>query len=167
MPYSTNTTIVTLLPGLPQSSGAQGWTQNQARIDSHISRADNLINAKIGNRYDVSEFDTSGSVPPLCKTLSEDIASWFTYRSEFSGDNQNDNEWTDKFKMAIEMLDQIRDGEMDLLNTAGSLIEERATNVFDLIDSNTKNYTPFFDEDGPTEWKVDDDKLDSIEDDRS
>ncbi len=166
MAYSTNTTILTLLPGMPQTSTSNGYTATTTLIDEHINRADNVINAKIAQRYAVGSFNTSGSVPPLLKTISEDIASYFTFRSEFGGDNQNDNEWTDKFKDAIELLDQLREGDIDLVNTTGSIIDERTTSAVDIISSTHIDYQPFFDEDSVTSWKVDDDKISSIEDNR-
>lgn len=164
--YSTSTTILILLPGLPQSSGAAGYTNIVNRIDKHIVRADNLINSKIAYRYNISGFNTSGSVPPLIQSLSEDIASYYTYRSEFSSDGQNENAWTDKFDQAIAMLDEIRGGTMDLIDSTGSLIAVLASSTVDLISSNTEDYTPFFGEDTVTSWKVDSDKLSSLSDSR-
>lgn len=162
--YATSTSILVILPGMPQTSTVSGYTSTVAIIDSHISRADSYINAKISNRYDVSGFDTVGSVPPLLKMLSEDIASYYTYRSQFSADNQNVNEWTEKFKDAIEVLNQIRDGDMDLVNTTGSLITELTDTENDMVTSSTEDYQSYFDEDSPLDWKVDDDKLESIND---
>lgn len=166
MSYSTNTTIISNIPLLPQSIGATGYHTIKDRISRHIIRADNLINSMISNRYDVSGFDTSGSVPPLLQTFSEDISTYYEYRSEFSGDNQNDNEWLDRYKDSMDFLKDIRDGNMDLVDSTGSLIAEREIAALDLVESNNESYQPLFDEDGPLEWKVDDDKLDTIEDNR-
>ncbi len=165
MAYSTNTSVLLLLPGLPQSAGADGYANILSRVGLHITRADNIIDGKISNRYDVSQF--TSSVPPLLRAISEDIVAYYTYRSEFSGDNQNDNEWTDKFKDALEDLNEIREGDMDLINTAGSLIGERESSVVDMIESNTMDYAPTFGEDDVKSWVVDNDKLDAIKDDRS
>lgn len=163
MAYSTDTSILAILPGLPQTTTAARYTNTVSLIGNHISRADNLINSKIAKRYDVP-FTTT---PPIIKTLSEDITSYFTYRSVFSGDNQNDNQWTDKFKDAVEILDQIRDGKMDLIDTSGSLVPERSTTASTIVDSNTRQYAPFFNVDTSTSWEHDPDLLDEVEDDRS
>ena len=160
MSYSTNTTILSYFPQLPQTTTSAGYTQTVAIINSHITRADTLIKGKIASRYDIAGF--TASVPPLLRTISEDIASYFSFRSWFSQDNQNVNEWTDKFKEAESMLDMIRKGDMDLFNTAGALIAERASSNISLVDSNNLDYQPYFDEDGPLEWKVDSEKLDDI-----
>lgn len=166
MSYSTVTTILTLLPGLPQTSTQNGHSETVALVTQHIARADNVINAKIAQRYSVGGFDTSGSVPPLLKTISEDIASYYTFRSEFGGDNQNSNEWTDKFKEALTLLDELREGDLDLVNTTGSIISENVASSVDIIQSDNMDYQPFFDEDSVTSWKVDTDKISSISDNR-
>jgi hypothetical protein len=165
MSYATATTVISLLPILPQTSTSSGYTATTSLVTSHISRADNIINGKIVKRYDISGFDTTGSVPPILISLSEDITSYFTMRSYFSSDNQNENEWVDKFLLAKETLDMLREGDMDLFDTAGSLIPERETDLGDgLVVSSTEEYQSFFDEDEPINWKVDDDKLTSIRD---
>ena len=164
MAYSTNTTITLLLPGLPQTTTATGHSATIAVIDQHIARADNIINGKIAMRYNVSSL--ASNVPPLLKTISEDITSYYSYRSFFSSDNQNFNDWTDKFKEAMALLDEIREGDMSLVDSSGNIIDEISTSQVDKIESTTQNYQSFFDEDDVTEWAVDSDKLDSIEDNR-
>lgn len=164
MAYSTSTTITLLLPGLPQTTSAAGHSTTIAIIEQHITRADNIINGMIAQRYNVSGFTTS--VPPLLKTISEDITSYFSYRSFFSGDNQNFNEWTDEYKAAMESLKKIREGDLDLVNSTGSLLPEVESSSVDRIESTTQDYQPFFDEDGVTDWAVDDDKLTNIKDNR-
>ena len=167
MAYATGTTILTLLPGLPQSLGSAGYDRVISLVDSHVDRADNLVNAKISNRYNVSGFNTSGSVPPVLRTLSEDITAYYSYRSLFSSDGQNDNEWTDKCKDAIDILNEIREGTMDLVDSSGSMIATRASATVDDIGSTTEDWTATFGEDDPLSWVVDSDKLDSIKDDRT
>ena len=164
MSYSTNTTITLILPGLPQTTSAAGHSTTLALVDQHIARADNVINGKIAIRYNVANF--TSTVPPLVKTISEDITSYFTYRSLFSSDNQNLNEWTDKYKESIQMLDDIRNGDMDLIDENGNIIGEKETSDVDKIESTTQDYQPFFDEDEPIEWAVDGDKLTNIKDNR-
>lgn len=164
MAYSTSTTITLLLPGLPQTTTATGHSTTIAVIEQHIDRADNLINSMIAQRYDVSGF--TSTVPPLLKTISEDITTYLSYRSFFSSDNQNKNEWTDSYKEAKDLLKQLREGTRDLVDSSGNLIAEVETSAVDKIESTTMDYQPFFDEDDSVDWKVDDDKLDDIKDNR-
>ena len=160
MAYSTATTIIVLLPGLPNSAGAAGYTAITTLIDAHITRADNVINSKIARRYDIADFIVN--VPPLLRTISEDISSYYTYRSEYSGDTQNENEWTDKYNEAAKILDEIRDSKIDLVNTAGAIIPDRTESAFDMVTSDNQDYQPFFDIDEPTDWKFDADLKDSL-----
>lgn len=164
MSYSTGTTIMSLLPGVPNTTTWAGHTETVILIDLHITRADTLINSKISARYEVANFVTN--VPPVLRMIAEDITSYWTLRSMYQGDTQNDNEWTDKYKDSITFLNEIRDSKIDLVNTAGSIIQSRTIASVDKIESNTMDYQPFFDEDKSTNWKVDNDKLSSIEDDR-
>lgn len=168
MSYSTNTTIVLLLPGMPQTSSSKNYSATVAVIDQHIARADNIVNGKIVARYDISSFDTAGSVPPILRTLSEDITSAYSYRSFYSADNQNNSDYLDKFNEAMETLNEIRDGDLFLFDTSGSLIEERVSTTDDgaLVTSNTEDYTSTFDEGPVLGWLVDPDKIDAIEDEK-
>lgn len=161
MSYSTATSILIILPGLPQTTTSSGYTATAALIGSHITRADNIINGKIARRYDVGGFVSSA--PPLLQTVSEDIASYFSYRSLYSSDNQNFNEWTDKFKDAMTILDEILNGDLDLVDSSGNLISEReSTTTNGEVDSNTIDTQSFFDVDEPTEWAFDSDMLDTV-----
>lgn len=161
MAYSTATSILVVLPGFPQTTTSEGYSETTVLLDKHISRADSLINGKIAERYDVSNF--TSDVPPLVRLLSEDITSYYAMRSQFSGDNQNRNEWIDKYEMALDELNEIRDGKASLVNTAGSLISERETSSSDgRVDSNTEDWTPAFDVDDTLDQKFDSDRLDDI-----
>jgi len=164
MSYSSVTSILGFIPDLPQTNTMAGYTATAAIITAHITRADNLINAKISNRYDVSAFVSNP--PPLLISLSEDITTFYTFRSLYSSDNQNFNEWTDKFKDAITMLTEIHDSEMDLVGSTGSVLPERTETAHIMIDSNTKNYTPAFGEDDSLDWSVDSEKLSDLTSDR-
>ena len=161
MSYSTLSSILVILPGMPQTTTASGYSATSAVITPHITRADNIINGKIAGRYDVKNFATS--VPPMLQTISEDLATYFSFRSLFSADNQNRNEWTDKFQEAMTLLDEIRDSKIDLVDSTGNVISEReATTTDGLVDSNTISMQSFFDVDEPTDWKFDDDMLDTV-----
>jgi len=164
MAYSTATSLLIILPGLPQTSTSAGYTSTVEIVDKHILRADNTINGKVSIRYDVSAF--SSDVPPLLKTLSEDIASFYSFRSFYGGDNQNINEWIEKYQEALNFLDEIRDAKIDLVDENGNVIPERDTTASTVISSNTKDYQSTFDEDDVLNWKTDQDKLTTIEDNR-
>lgn len=153
MSYSTATSILVILPGLPQTTTiTPAYTNTLAIINRHITRADNIINGKIAARYKIT--DLLSSVPPLIQTIAEDITAYYTYRSLFSGDNQNTNEWTDKFMDAMKTLDEIHKGDIDLVDSSGAIVEEWQSSTSVFVDSNTKEYQSVFDMDGPLEWDV-------------
>jgi len=105
---------------------------------------------------------------PTLKTYAEDITMYYTFVSLFSGDNQNDNEWVDRYQVALDGLDDIKNGDCDLFDSTNNLIPERTEDAGDnRVDSNTKNYVPTFGEDDPLDWKVDSSKLDDLSNERN
>ena len=156
MAYASSTTVLQLVPGIVTTDSA-----TVDALNAHIRRADDTINGKIAKRYSVPF--TSTAIPPLVRTIAEDLTAGFLFRSLFTRDSQNRNDWTeDLMKRAYEMLDQIADGEIDLADTSGALLSERdSTNK---IDISTENYYPIFDVDTDTSWNIDSDRLDDISD---
>ena len=164
MSYSTNTTIIQNYPGFPQSTTSPGYTATLALINLNITRSDNLINSKVAVRYDVSSWTVT--VPPMVQSLSEDIATYYTMRASFAGDSTAVNEWADRYKEAIAMLDQIRDGDMDLVDSTGNLLDEVSDADPGSVSSTTMDYAPTFGEDDDLSMVIDTDKLDALDDDR-
>ena len=154
MAYASSTSILLIVPGLVNQTSVTGV------IDRHISRADALIDAKISKRYSTPLSPT----PPLLGALSEDIVVYYTFRSFYTQDNTNRTEYFEELKdKALSTLDEIRDGKIDLVNTAGSLIAERTSeSTIGILDSTTKDYQTFFDVDDELDWKFDTDLTDSI-----
>jgi len=167
MSYSRYKNILNILPLAPQTSTSNGWTSTVNTIDRHIKRADALINGYIASRYDVSNFCTIGSVPPLIELLSEDISTYYLMRSEFSNDNQNVNEWVEKYEDAIETLKDLSKGELNLTDKDGNLIDTNETSTIGIIQGTTDNFSPTFDEGDVLNWKVSNDKLSDIEDNKN
>ena len=158
MAYASTTSILLILPGLANTTTVTGV------ITRHITRADSLIDAKISKRYAVPISPT----PPLLGSISEDITSYYTFRTFYTQDNTNKTEYfADLRDDAMATLDEIREGKIDLVNTAGSIIAERTDeSTSGILDSTTKDYQPFFDVDDELNWKFDDDLIDDIGDNR-
>ncbi|GAF78649.1 unnamed protein product [marine sediment metagenome] len=157
---ATTTNIIPNLPGLPQTDTSSGYTATVALVDRHLTRAENLVNGTIGVRYEVPF--SQGACPPMLTTIVEDIVSYYTLRSFFSKDNQNENDYTDEFKDAVEQLKAIRDGDVSLVSTTGSLTPERPVTEDLDLSSNVTDKQSFFDKDEPTSWHFDEDLLDDI-----
>ena len=156
MPYALSTTVLQLVPGIVSTDSA-----TMDALNAHIRRADDVINGKLARRYSIPF--TTTTVPPLVRTIAEDLTSGFLFRSLFTRDSQNKNTWTeDLMKKAYEVLDQIAAYEVDLVDTAGSLLAER--DVANRIDSSSENYYSIFDVDTDTSWDIDPDRLQDISD---
>lgn len=157
--YATTTAVLAMLPAFPQTASSRGYTTTLDRLGTHITRAESLINSKISERYDVSQF-TSTAAPPILRMLTEDIAAFYMLRSSYSGDNQSINEWADKFEEATEILEQIRKGEAHIVSSTGSQFGVSTT--VGVVESTTEDFNPTFDEGDVLDQMVDQDKLDAL-----
>ena len=163
MAYSSLSSILDIVPGLPQTSTSAGYSVTALAVGKHITRADALINSKIAKRYAVPIVPT----PPLLANLSEDITAYYTYRSFYSQDNLNKFDYFDELRsIALETLEGIRKGDIDLVDTSGSLIPEPSTTSLSMVDGTHYGVQPFFDVDDESQWKFDQNELDSIRDKR-
>lgn len=159
MAYCSITAIYTTLPKLPDTNTSNGYSQCADVINLHIRRVDGLINGKCARRYSVP----FNPVPPYIRTLAEDIVCYYVMRTYYSQDAQNKSEYLEEFKdKALEDLDAIMKGDIDLVDTSGSAVPVQEDEVVDLISSNTQNFQPFFDIDDSLNWKFDDDLEDEV-----
>ena len=153
MSYSTYTSIYTIVPGLAQT------TTVQSLVGSHITRADSLIDAFVGKRYTLP----FAKVPPLVRSISEDIVTYYTYRSYYTADNLRKLDYFEELRGgAMDTLRMIAKGDIELFDTSGS------SSIADtqLVEGTHEDYTPIFDVDDPLDWKVDSELLDAIRDGR-
>ena len=147
--YVTTSAIFTLLPGLD----ATGTT---ALVDTHIVRAEGMVNGMLSKKYTVPF--TSTAVPPIIRQLVEDYSCYFTMRSLYTRDSQNKSDWTAEFRdLASVTLMEIVNNKVALVDTAGSVLPETI-----IASSTTRNYAPVFELDTDTSWSIDDDRLDTI-----
>lgn len=163
MAYTSITAITNIIPGLPQTTSSNGYSETSLVIGTHITRSDAFINGKIFKRYAVPISPT----PPLLANLSEDLTSYYAYRSFYTQDNLNQLEFYDELRATVmDTLEQIREGKLDLFDTAGSEISEKITTSGKIADSTHKDYQPFFDIDDSFNWKFDDDLKSDVDDKR-
>ena len=157
--YATTTSISELLPWVLKSNTTSADAAGTAQFSRHITRAEGLINGYLAARY-VLPFS---AVPPIIRTIAEDISSYFFIRGSYVQDGQRKNEYVDAFKEALGQLKDIRDGKTPLADTSGTLIPQITSSKFL---STTKSYAPTFNDDDPMQWDTDPDKLSEIEGDR-
>lgn len=123
-------------------------------FSTHIDRAESVVNSYVTARYSLP----ISPVPPILRTLSEDIASYFTIRGAYVQDGQIKNEYYTEYKEALKILDQIKNGTIKLSYTNGSLVATASANRFL---SSTETYTPIFGLDDPDNWQRDKDEIDA------
>ena len=157
--YATVTSFSLLLPNVLKGNTTTSDTFGTAMLSSHIDRAENTVNAYLSTRYTLP----FTSVPPIIRTLSEDIACYYFIRASYVQDGQRKNEYQDSFKIAITTLENIRDGKTQLVLTDGTMVNPMSSNRYL---SSTKDYAPTFDLDSPRAWRTDYNRLEDIEEGR-
>lgn len=162
---ATTTSISELIPRFLSGNTTTSDTSGTNLFSRHIDRAEGIVMSYAGSRYDVSGFRVSTSttdVPPILRTLAEDIACYYAIRGSYVQDGQLKQEYVDKYEAAMATLEAIRDGKTGLSYTGGATVAPRTSRFV----SSTEEYAPVFNMDKPESWDVDPDQLDDIEDDR-
>ena len=128
-----------------------------------IENAEGIINAKLAKLYTVPVLINSVA-PPVLTAIATDLALYRALALRmFTQEQINKSVWPDRFKEAMELLDEIAAGEM-LLVASGSVLETDSSRI--KLESNTQGYTPTFNEDSFLQSTQDPDKLDDIANDR-
>jgi len=156
--YNSAGALLIKLPGIPQTTTSQGYTQTVSIIDHHLDAAYGFVNSKLARRYSVP----FSSCPRMVLHIEEDIAAYRVMRSLYTRDGQNQNSWAkEHYDLAMTMLDDIQAGKIDVVNSAGAIIKE--VDIDEKLDSTMADYTPIFERDADTSWSIDEDLLDDIE----
>lgn len=156
--YATTTSISQIVPGYLQAETSAVDDVGAARFSKHIDRAESIVNAAIGRRFSLPFITgtTTTNVPPILRTITEDIATYYAMRGSFSQDGKVRNPYLDDYKAAISMLEQIAVGTMPLVYTGGSEVPADSSNLFL---STTKNFRPIFGLDDAPDWHRDPDEV--------
>lgn len=158
--YCTATTVLSEYPVFPQTSTVQRYTETTALISSKIPRAEAMINSYVGRRYSVPF--VAGSVPPVIEQIAVDLSAYLALTAKFTRDNHNTNDWVELIgKDAKEQLELIRDRKIDLVDSSGTVLNERTS--ASRIVSSTQDYQPFADLDEQTEWKTANARISAID----
>ena len=170
--YATTSSIPLLLPFALKTNTTTGDVDGVAVFSKHIDRAESLVNSYLSIRYS-SQVPSGGwglpwglewgnaatAIPPVLRTLSEDITCYYFIRSTYVQDGERKNQYADSYKEAVKQLEQIRDGKTPLALTSGALLSHITTGK---IISSTQDYAPTFDEGSPENWTGDSEKDDDI-----
>lgn len=131
-----------------------------------ITDAENELRKHLCKRYDftAAPFNTTTSIPPMLTTLTETLAIGYMYENMSRGSKEGYARADRYIDRVMENVQALLDGDAQLTDSSGNLVEEIDGDWG--IRENTSSYSPTFNEDDPMDWKVDQDKLDDIEDDR-
>lgn len=149
------------LPGI-------GSRTNIVSADLHnnfLLTAESIIDSRLAKLYtlpittECSCGDTCNI--PILQTIATDLSLYRLLAQRiFTQEKKNESMWPDKFKQAMELLNDIAEGSMELVTEAGEIINERT----DLagVESSSEDYSPTMTEDD-TRFQVDDpDKIEDI-----
>lgn len=154
--YASVSDILTIDPKLGSLSAV-----TSAQLFFTLGQAEALINGKIVRNYTLP----LPSVPPILASIAADVAIYYVLvKRLFTAKELESSPWPDRYKEALDVLDQIADGKVLLLGTDGALIANR-TDVADIF-STTQGYLPTMTERGPEYDIVDTNKIDDLNDER-
>lgn len=157
--FCTTTVFYDFLIGVTEN------TATNALLSKKIEQSENTIKSRLSKKYNVTSFATSTAIPPQLTTLCEQLTEGYYWKSNSRGNESSLKRGQSMCKMALDELKLILDGDVGLLDSTGSIIPEKESGVWDMT-SSTIDYSTTFDEDDPTKWRVDPDKLTDISDNR-
>jgi len=161
--YFTTTSIPIVLPGFLKGDTTTSDTNGVEIFSRAIENTEGYINSVLAKRYDMSDLTTT-SIPPLLRMLTENLAIYEVLKKTGYRANER-NEFLDDFKNAKDLLMQIAEGDIDLAYTDGSVVPVSSSEI-SKMKSTTEDYHAITNLDNEVNWKVDDDQLDEIENER-
>lgn len=141
-------------------------TATTSLADKLITHAENEINKYLSKRYDIGSLsDTSTSVPPIVTSMCETLAEGYMYQRMSRGGKDGMARGKMLIDQVLANLKQIAEYKLDVVDSDGDVITDMSGTAYRVL-SNTTGYANTFNEDDPLDWKVDQDKLDDIDDER-
>jgi len=153
------TNVPLMLQTLPEIGSISHLSS--ADLATHASAAESLVNAKIAKRYSLPFTDDV----PLLQSIATDLA---IYRVLTGGIIiKDEHPWFQRYKNAMEILDDVAAGEVPLVTSSGDVISGRSDEVSGMQAwSNTMDYHPTHWEGPWTLHDADQDKIDDEADER-
>lgn len=150
--YATTTSIALLLPNFLRDNTTSADTDGQSIFSLHIDRAESVVNAKVAQRYSLP----FSVVPPLIRTITQDIATYMAIRGTLNQDGKVKNVYLEDYEKAMSLLDEVVAGAVTLVDTQGSAL---ATLGDDRFKSSTVDRSPIFGLDDAQQWQRDQDEI--------
>ena len=130
-----------------------------------ITHAENEINKYLSKRYDVGAFSTLALTPPLVTSLCETLAEGYMYQRMSRGGKESISRAKNLIDQAIDNLKLISEYKEDLVDSNGDVVTDMSQTSYRVL-CNTSDYVNTFNEDDSLNWKIDQNKLDDIDDER-
>lgn len=164
--YATTTSISLILPGFLKGDTTTVDLEGTSRFSKSVTRAESVINGLISRRYALPFIvgTTTTNVPPILRTIAEDIACYYSMRKTFNQDGKIVNPYLAEYKSAMKLLESIAAGTAALSYTDGSEVPAQSSN---LMKSTTRNFRPVFGLDDPPNWRRDPDEVRQTEAERN
>lgn len=129
-----------------------------------IDEAETEIDKRLAVKYDVSGWTTSAATPPAVQTICKWLAVGYLHEATARGSKEAYARADRYIKKALKNIDDILKGDAALVDSSGDLVE--SDSLDGSVYCNTTDYAPTFNEDAPTNWAPDEDKLDDIDSER-
>ena len=157
--FATTTSLFTKMIGTVNDTA----TINLA--SASIYDAENEIKKLLAKRYDfsVAPFLTTTSIPPIVTTMTETLAIGYMYENMSRGSKEGYARADRYIKRVMDNIEKLVEGEAQLTDSSGDPISEIEG---DWAVYTTDQYDNTFNEDDPSNWSPDQDKLDDIDSER-
>lgn len=131
-----------------------------------ITMAEAEVNGYLSKRYNIATLIAMTTTAPEITRTTKLIASYYFLMAQGRAGKETKTKAETLYKSAITCLEALKEGDADLTDSDGNLVEDKTTNNYRVL-SNTKDWSNTFNEDTVTSWTIDDDKLDDIASERN
>lgn len=158
------TTVDDVFTAIPTIGSVTNVTSGVVAVTA--GRVEAKINGKLSKSFAMPISVASGNTIPLLNAIATDLVCYeLMAKFVFVQGMAKKSDWPDRFKEAMDLLDDIVDGAIPLLDSSAAIVSP-ATGAASIPWSNTDDYFPTMQEDSFVNHIIDEDKLDDIEDDR-
>lgn len=154
---TTGTSGAALIPFLTSTAVS---TQS---VSDQITRAESLIDSFVSRNYLPSAYATA----PAITMVTEDIVTYrllenYIYNTPEGLQAGVSTRISANYNTALALLEQWRDGKMEIVDSAGNVISRRDTSNKYFISTNSYSHT--FNVDSPLKWTTSKTRLDDVDD---
>src|SRR3989304_1929749 len=131
-----------------------------ALATTSIALAESEVDTYLSRRYDIATLRALVPPPPKLMNCTMLLAAGYMWEFLSRGGKESLARANNLKKSALANLQLILDGDADLVDATGAVIDEAEAEENFRVLCNTTDYHTTFNEDDPKDWDVDQDKLD-------